>query len=291
MDANRRFIFNGSASAYGGHFVRPEDVVLASNGASALSEAGGRCVWTDTNIRIGKAFRLSSAYTSAEGLFDNREDAIAVSYGKKPADSLTATTSVRAEVRDLAVGGAPPLKPSDAREPLFMAKRVTGALTSRSQPPGRETLVSLDEAACDGVSIDGHVLIVELNAGVLREQDTYAKLVRSLSNQAFVTAQGAHFGRTRALARKAKASPRAGSGGTIRGTIVRELRWAGKPYPGATFEGTNGVKIPNLGRIHFGEVAVKMHARRLTMIRFTLGSPTGGDAVCVDVDTNGGWSI
>ena len=70
MDSTRRYIFNGSATAYGGRFVRPDDVVLSSNGGSALSQAGGRSVWSDTNIRLGKAFRVSFAFTSAEGLFD-----------------------------------------------------------------------------------------------------------------------------------------------------------------------------------------------------------------------------
>jgi hypothetical protein len=34
MELTRRFIFNGSAAADGGHFVRPENVVLASSGAA-----------------------------------------------------------------------------------------------------------------------------------------------------------------------------------------------------------------------------------------------------------------
>jgi hypothetical protein len=291
MDSTRRYIFNGSAAAYGGRFVRPDDVVLSSNGGSALSQAGGRSVWSDTNIRLGKAFRVSFAFTSAEGLYDNREHAIEVTYGKRKAETLNAVTIVRAELRDMSVGGAPPLKANDPREPEFRVRRLAGALTSRSQPPGRETSVHLNEAVYDGVSIDGHELIVDVNEELFRAHDTHGKLAKALSGAAFVKEHGAHFGRTRPLVRKAGAQGRATSGGHFIGTIVKGLRWEGAPYRGAEIDGPNTLKIPNFGRVHFGEIIIKQHSRRLSMIRFALGSPTGGDAVAGDVDTNGGWSI
>lgn len=291
MDSTRRYIFNGSAAAYGGRFVRPDDVVLSSNGGSALSQAGGRSVWSDTNIRLGKAFRVSFAFTSAEGLYDNREHAIEVTHGKRKVETLNAVTVVRAELRDLGVGGAPPLKPNDPREPELRVRRLSGALTSRSQTPGRETSVMLNEAVFDGVSIDGLGLIVEVNEELFRTNDTHGKLARALSGAAFVKEHGAHFGRTRPLASKAGAQGRSSSGGQFIGTIVKGLKWEGRPFLGAEFEGPNTVKIPNFGRVHFGEIIVKQHSRRLSMIRFALGSPTGGDSTCVDVDTNGNWSI
>ena len=58
MELSRRFLFNGSAAAYGGRFVRPEDVVLASSGGSALSVSGGRSVWRDRDIKLGRSFRI-----------------------------------------------------------------------------------------------------------------------------------------------------------------------------------------------------------------------------------------
>lgn len=291
MDSTRRYIFNGSATAYGGRFVRPDDVVLSSNGGSALSQSGGRSVWSDTNIRLGKAFRVSFAFTSAEGLVDNREHAIEVTYGRRKVETLNAVTLVRAELRDLGVGGAPPLKSSEPREPEFRVRRLSAALTSHSQPPGRETSVMLNEAVFDGVSVDGHGLIVEVNEEIFRTNDTHGKLARSLSAATFVKEHGAHFGRTRPIVRKAGAQARSSSGGQFIGTIVKGLRWEGPPFKGAEIEGPNTLKIPNFGRVHFGEIIVKQHSRRLSMVRFALGSPTGGDATCVDVDTNGNWSF
>ena len=41
MELTRRYLFNGSAAAYGGRFVRPDDVVLASSGGSAAVDYRG----------------------------------------------------------------------------------------------------------------------------------------------------------------------------------------------------------------------------------------------------------
>jgi hypothetical protein len=51
------------------------------------------------------------------------------------------------------------------------------------------------------------------------------------------------------------------------------------------------VKIPNFGRVHFGELILRAGSRRLTMIRLELGSPTAGDGGVGEVDTNGSWSM
>jgi hypothetical protein len=75
----------------------------------------------------------------------------------------------------------------------------------------------------------------------------------------------------------------------MHGTIVKSIRWANQPYPGATIDG-HVVTVPEFGRIFFGEVAVQKMSRRLTMMRLELGSPIGGDAAFADVQDNGGWS-
>ena len=53
----------------------------------------------------------------------------------------------------------------------------------------------------------------------------------------------------------------------------------------------NSVIVPDFGTIYFGEILVNASARRLTMVRLNLGSPTGGSGAYVEVDTNGSWSI
>lgn len=267
MELKRRFIFNGSAAAYGGRFVRPDDVVLASSGGSALSVAGGRSEWKARDIRLGKSFRVARAETSATGLADDLGAAIRVTHGKLPAEALTATTTVSARVRGVEVGGAPPLERGEAREPLMKVADVSASMTSKSAEPGAESSVVVDNASISVVTFDGHRLRVDVDIEPFKRYDTRAKLLAAKN----VIRQH-------------------GDQDRIFSTIVRGLAWLGKPFPGAEFINSNGVAVPSLGRFYFGEILIKASQRRLTMIRMELGSPTGGVGVFIDVDTNGTWS-
>ena len=64
---------------------------------------------------------------------------------------------------------------------------------------------------------------------------------------------------------------------TIYATIVRQIRWAGDPYPGSTIS-RNVLTIPKFGRVYFGEVLIDPDQRRLTMVRSTGLAPDGGKA-------------
>jgi hypothetical protein len=274
MELTRRFIFNGSAAAYGGRFVRPEDVVLASSGGSALPSVGGRSDWRDRDIKIGKSFRIARAETSASGLVDSLRDEIKVTHGKLTAEALTHTTTVSARVRGLEVGGAAPLKKGDEPEPLMSVSDLSATLVSRSAQPGHESSVIVGEAAISTVTFDSPVhgrykLDVVIDFAPFKRCDTRAKVV---ADSSILQVHG-----DRDL---------------IFATVVKELVWQkGRAYPGSKPLGTNGVYIPNLGRFFFGELLIQASTRRLMMIRMELGSPTGGKAGVGDVDTNGSWSF
>jgi hypothetical protein len=75
--------------------------------------------------------------------------------------------------------------------------------------------------------------------------------------------------------------------GVIYATIVKELKWEGKPPTDARIDG-HTVIVKNFGTVYFGELLISGHERRLTMVRFELGSPVGGYADVGDVVTNGG---
>jgi hypothetical protein len=273
MELTRRFIFHGSAAAFGGRFVRPEDVVLASSGGSALPSVGGRSDWRDRDIKIGKSFRIARAETSASGLVDSLRDAVKATHGKLSAETLTATTTVSARVRGLEVGGAAPLKKGDEPEPLMTVSDVNAALVSRSAQPGHESSVIVGEASISTVTFDSPVhgryrLDVVTDIAPFTKADTRAKVVADRS------IRQVH-----------------GDRDLIFATVVKELVWQkGRAYPGSKPLGTNGVYIPNLGRFYFGELLIQSSTRRLTMIRMELGSPTGGSGAVGDVDTNGTWS-
>jgi hypothetical protein len=74
--------------------------------------------------------------------------------------------------------------------------------------------------------------------------------------------------------------------GIIFDTIVRKMRWNGTPPQGAVIRG-NVVIWKDVGRIHFGEILISDHERRLTMFRAQLGSPMEGVFAMGDAETNG----
>ena len=47
------------------------------------------------------------------------------------------------------------------------------------------------------------------------------------------------------------------------------------------------MRVPNFGRIYFGEMFISGDSRRLTMVRFQLGSDDGGEVTAAEGETNG----
>lgn len=273
MELERRFIFSGSATAYGGRFVRPDDVVLTARGGSTLSVVGGRSVWRDSGIKLGRSFRIRSAETSAEGLADNLRDAVRASKGHVDQDTLSATTTISVRLRGLEVGGARPLKADDEPEPVMRVGHIAATVVSRSAGPGFESSVVIPEADISPVTFESKVhgrfrLDVVTDVAPFKRADTRPRIV---GDKSILQAHGDQD--------------------YVYCTVVRELAWKGREYPGATPIGTNGIYIPNLGRFYFGELLVRTGTRRLTMIRMQLGSPTGGNAAAGEIDANGSWSF
>ena len=101
LPLRRRFVFRGNAAAFGGRFVRPDDVFLEMPGASCLPVVGGRSVATFRGPAENFKGYLSfdSATTFAEGKFDDREKAIALTHGKVKEETLVTSTRVRAEIK------------------------------------------------------------------------------------------------------------------------------------------------------------------------------------------------
>jgi hypothetical protein len=77
-----------------------------------------------------------------------------------------------------------------------------------------------------------------------------------------------------------------GDAGPIVATIVTGLEWAGKAPEGTEIL-NNRLTISGLGRIYFGEIILDENSRRVTLLRFELGSPNGGDASACEAATNG----
>jgi hypothetical protein len=283
MDLRTRFVFRGNAAAFGGRIVRPEDVVLEMPGASSLPIVGGRSVSkiTGTPASFKNFVTFESASTFAEGLFDDLKGAIALSNHAIREDALKASTRVQAEVRMLTVG----------RKRRLRVDRLSAELRSGSPTGSGEPRIALGDVTVKGLTIDGFELVVDLEQGLFQKYDTHAKLLAAADEPSFVRKHGPHlFMRTDFDGRLARPAGRLVPGcETIYATIVKSIRWRGKPNPAATIDG-HSVIVRDFGRIFFGELFITSASRRLTMMRLELGSDEGGSAGGPDVDINGSWS-
>ena len=198
-------------------------------------------------------------------------------------DTLTTSTRVSADVTALSVGDKPKLT----------IKRLRASLNAKSPAASGEPPIAVgNDTAIDGAAIDGFGLIVTLATTLFQRYDTLSKLLTAADDPQFVRRSGGHLfmksaGRgRRPLHRRPACSRR---DGTTYATIVTSIKWADKPYPGATID-QHVVTVPDFGKIFFGELLITDQSRRLTMLRLELGSPIGGFVACAEVESNGSWS-
>jgi hypothetical protein len=278
MKLERRFLFRGNAAPVGGRIVRPTDLIIEAGGACSLTVAGGRSRGTLKRTRFGEFASLGSAETLAEAYFDDRQKTRELTHGRAREDSLTTTTTVRSEVRGIAVG----------RKPALRVEQLRGALTAQSPRASGEASIKTGELKIAGVDVDGHALVVDIDSELFEKYDTKAKLLTAAEKPAFTRAKGASLLLSGGTGTDPEERFLIQADGIIYATVVREIRWRGKPYPGAKID-RHVVTIPNFGRVFFGEIFVSANSRRLTMMRLQLGSPVGGFLAFDEVETNGTW--
>jgi hypothetical protein len=280
MDLTRRFVFRAHASAIAGQIYRPRTIIIEPKGASALGVSGGRSQAQLEGQSFGDIVRFGSATTLTEGIFDDERLARDVTNHKGRQESLNSTTTATAEVRELLVG----------QKPLFTAKRIRGTLVSRKpDQSGEPSIGPGTDTTIQGVDIGGHVLEIKLNAKLFQKYDTRSKLLAAADDPKFVKSFGVHLVPNATV--EGQPLPRAGlvsRYGVIYTTIVEEIRWKAKPFPGAKIDG-HSVIVPDFGQIFFGELYIASSERRMTMVRFELGSPIGGYSDGVDVGSNGSF--
>ena len=277
MDLTRRFVFRGNASAIAGQIFRPKTIIVDVKGASSLGVSGGRSESQIAGNPNGEIIRFASGYTLATGLFDDEKQAAAVTDHKGRQSSLTSTTTVTAETREVSVG----------LKTIVTLKRVRGTLISRSPRigSGEPSIAPAPDTVIQGVSIAGNTLIVDLNVKFFQRYDTRAKVLAAADDPKCFGSFGNHFVSSATVEGQSQGGL-VQRDGVIYATIVKQLRWEGKPPRNARIDG-HTVIVDDFGTVYFGELLISKHERRLTMVRFELGSPVGGYADVGDVVTNG----
>jgi hypothetical protein len=277
MEQPRRYVFRGNASGVAVHIRRPVDLLLPVQAASSLPTTGGLSEarvgptqWGErTPTERNKAttyVSFDSAYTRASGDYIDAEKAVAMTLGKLRFDEVPTRTTVSAEVQNLTMIG---------RVTVGLASMSLQSLSTESgEPP-----IRCESAKLEGVEVDGYKLTVTLDPEYYCEYDTMSKLAVAAGEgkdpQFYINAG------------KASCYGFPNKTGTVLCTLVREMHWTDTPHPDAKIEG-NTVIVPDFGRVYFGELLVQDAARRLTMVRYQLGSADGGDGAAAEGETNGG---
>jgi hypothetical protein len=272
MDQHRRYVFSGNGSGLAFRIRRPVDAILPVQAASSLPVTGGVSESKVEGGRLPKPgsdvdyVTFKSAYSRAEGDYVDRDMAIQATEQKVPIGSLATTTDVTAQVAGLVVLGR------------IEIDSAVMSMQGQSADFPEEPSIRCDGVKLEGIRIDGYPLKIELAEEFFCYNDTLRKLAKACASgqepQLFFTAP------------RAQAYGFGNPGGTVKCTLVSKMTWEDKPHPKAKIEG-NVLVIPEFGRIYFGESYITWCSRRITMVRFDLGSPDGGEGSAAAGDGNG----
>jgi hypothetical protein len=268
----RRYIFRGHASGVSAHIRRPENQLLPVQGCSSLPVIGGFAESRVGPQKLDKWVSFDAVSTSAHGDYVDPATGVATTTGEVAFDAAPTQTKVQSDVTGLTILGR-----------VHVAHAAVG-LTSRSPQGQEQPSITLEGNILEGVRIDDSRLAITLAEDFYRVCDTKDKLAQA--HAAGLPPE--HKGLLLSL--DGSAPPPATfpeANGTVKCTIVKQIAWDGPPHPTATIHG-HVVRVPNFGKIYFGEIYITRDARRLTMVRFQLGSDDGGEVVAAEGETNGG---
>jgi hypothetical protein len=266
----RRFLFRANATGVAANIRRPEPHIVHVQGCSAIPVTGGH---HESKVEPKEHKRWVShgcIATSASGDYIDADAGVATTFGTVPFDAVPTVTRAHSSVQDLSILGR------------VRAGLAAMGLVSHSDNKGQPT-IRLDGCRFEKVDIEGFRLKITLADDFFNDCDTLDKLAAKHTG-GLSAEQSAMF-----LPADTNGSAAAGfpSGkGVVKVTIVKKIEWEGEPHPKAEIHG-HVVRLPNFGKIYFGEMFVNDHSRRLTMIRFQLGSDDGGEVTAAGGETSG----
>jgi hypothetical protein len=241
-------------------------------GCSSLPVIGGLAESTVGPQKLDKWVAFDAVSTSAHGDYVDPAEGVATTTGAIAFDVPPTQTTVKSEVKGLVI-----------LDRVHVGRAAVGLISH--SPKGKEQPeIHLEGNILEGVRIDDSRLAITLDEDFYRICGTKDKL--ATAHAAGLPTHRAHM----LMPLDGSAGPATTfpeAKGTVKCTIVKEIHWDGDPHPTATIHG-HVVKVPNFGKIYFGELYITGDSRRLTMVRFQLGSPTGGEVVAAEGETNGG---
>jgi hypothetical protein len=277
----KRFIFNGAAVALAAHIRRPNDLFIRAVAPTALPVTGGLAEVQASGQNFHEIISFESASSRTLGDFADIHSAAGFTNGNHGQNGLSTHTFVESSVDGLKIDV--PLDTGKGRR-VFAVKQLHIRLESASDRRNPIAFRSLETTFTE-VSVDGVPLKVNTVADVFSQHETKAKLVQRYEKDGdFRKRYGNLFFPTGGPTGRNEIP---NSKGMIYGTVVTGLEWQGKRPDKTDVIGTNRLKIEGLGTLYFGEIFIEENYRRVTLIRFQLGSSYGGDMSACEAQGNG----
>jgi len=277
----KRFIFNGAAVALAAHIRRPNDLFIRAVAPTALPVTGGLAEVQASGQNFHEIISFESASSRTLGDFADIHSAAGFTNGNHGQNGLSTHTFVESSVDGLKIDV--PLDTGKGRR-VFAVKQLHIRLESASDRRNPVAFRSLETTFTE-VSVDGVPLKVNTVADVFSQHETKAKLVQRYEKDGdFRKRYGNLFFPTGGPTGRNEIP---NSKGMIYGTVVTGLEWQGKRPDKTDVIGTNRLKIEGLGTLYFGEIFIEENYRRVTLIRFQLGSSYGGDMSACEAQGNG----
>jgi hypothetical protein len=268
-----RYVFHGQCSGLAAHIRRPQDSVLSVQACSSLPTVGGHCEYYEGPGTLGKWVAFDSAWSSCDGDYVDAAEGVATTTGDLDSDKAATEIRSAARVRRLVVLGR-----------VHVAEAAIG-IVARSVPGNDQPRIRLEGNVLNGVRIDNSRLEATLAEDFYCRNDTLDKL-RDAYRDGLPEEYQRMFLPCVPGQEEVTGFPETDDG-TVKCTLVQDLAWDGPPHPSAQIFG-HVVVVPDFGAIYFGEMFVTAVSRRVTMVRFQLGSPDGGEVSAADGESNGG---
>ncbi len=273
-----RHLFHANAVAFGAHIRRRRDFYIPATASSCLPATGGVGTAEGRGEHCNEMISFTHASTRVFGDYRDPKEAVEYTHGNYGENTLATITQTEASISGLRikVGGR-----------TFHAEFLQARMDNLSDTEGPTRFHHLS-TTFHRLSVDGARFTVRTHCDVLERLDTRTKLYDAYHND-----ESFHESYGRCIATPAPhwpsvvgIRPRLPKSGPILGTVVTGIDWEDQPHRDDEIEG-NRIKIKNFGSIHFGEILVEANHRRLTLLRFQLGCPDGGECAAVDISANG----
>jgi len=283
---DKRFLFHGNAVAFAAHIRRPENFFIPTIARSCLPVTGGRAEATEQKKSFSDLISFESASSHATGDYADLEKAVSFTHGNHGDNDLPTSTVVETTVTGFKIQIPQPAEKGAApgvRQLEIGRLHVRMENTSKHGDPTAFHLLDVD---IDGASVDGHAFRVVTNHKLFSEHETKQKLERAFAQSGDLHKNHGHhffsFGEDDEPGKLPQAN------GVVLCTVVKGIEWANTPAKDCEIHG-NRLKISGIGSIYFGELIIEEDFRRLTLLRFQLGSPYGGEGSVCEAQSNGNW--